>query len=138
MAGFELFGPTPRLLAGALGALAKRHEMISSNIANAETPGYRRRDLSFHDVLGAFGETGAAPARGVRPVRIEPLLLPVNPFLGLEAAAGAEEERLDRNQVRLDRELSRLVENALRYEASLVLLSRKLAGLRYAIEEGRR
>ena len=48
------------------------------------------------------------------------------------------EERLDGNSVSLDRQMALMTENSLSYEASLTLLSLALAGLRYAIGEGRR
>jgi flagellar basal body rod protein FlgB len=48
------------------------------------------------------------------------------------------EDRLDGNSVSLDRQMGMLTENSLAYEASLTLLSRTLANLRYVIGEGRR
>ena len=48
------------------------------------------------------------------------------------------DDRLDGNSVGLDRQIAMLTENSLEFEANLALLSRKFAGLRYAIGEGRR
>ena len=50
---------------------------------------------------------------------------------------GGGEDRLDGNSVSLDQQIGLLNENALNYEASLTLLSRTLAKLRYVISEGR-
>jgi flagellar basal body rod protein FlgB len=47
------------------------------------------------------------------------------------------EKKLDHNQVDLDREMTRFAENTLLHETSVTLMSRSLAGLRYAISEGR-
>ena len=88
MVGFKLFNFTHELLALSLRTRAARHEVLSANIANADTPGYRPKDLDF-------------------------------------------------NAVSLDSQMALLTENSLGYEASLTFLQRALAGLRFAIREGR-
>jgi flagellar basal-body rod protein FlgB len=141
MAGFTLFGPTQQLLMAALRLRGARHELLTANIANADTPGYRSRDLDFTTALRSLVQSNVQPAdktgdQGVlastHPQHLQPS--------GTTIALIEEEEgegKLDRNQVDLDREITQLTENALLQETSLTLLSRTLAGLRYAIGEGR-
>lgn len=142
MAGLKLFDGTHRLLELSLRTRAARHEVLSANIANADTPGYRPRDLDFALVMRTAAESGAMASRET------------NASGDLLAASGLDlqsaiyesdnsdsrhgEDRLDGNAVSLDRQMALMTENSLAYETSLTLLSRALAGLRYAIGEGRR
>ena len=46
-----LFDPTIEGLARTLTLHQRRHEVLTSNLANVETPGYRARELDFQDAL---------------------------------------------------------------------------------------
>lgn len=144
MAGFELFTATHRLLALSLRLRSQRHELLTANIANADTPGYRPRDIDFTSALSTFVNRGSQPDEsrspgGIAFISTDPLNMRL-PAAGLEEAESwvKVEEKLDENAVDLDREVSKLMENSLAYEASLTLLGRMMARLRYAISEGRR
>ena len=142
MAGFTLFGSTHQLLSLSMRLRAMRHEFLAANIANADTPGYRARDLDFSAALRAFYAPETMPDRGgasgIQLVGSRPF----DPAQGgvddslirIQEAEG----KLDRNSVDIDRQIATLVENSLSYETSIALLARTLAGLRYAIGEGRR
>ena len=99
-----------------------RHRVVSENIANAETPGYRARRVDFEDELReAFSE--ASPSRS-----------------GVEARAEIDRRaplKADRNSVDLDLEMARLSENTLRTVALSRLLARKYASLKAAIAGAR-
>lgn len=144
MASFELFTATHRLLTLSLRLRSQRHELLTANLANADTPGYRPRDIDFASALRAFVDRGAppggsgSPGGGIELISTHPLVQ--MPAAGLESPAPwvKVEERLDENGVDLDREVSELMENSLAYEAGLTLLGRLMARLRYAISEGRR
>ena len=64
MVGFKLFNFTHELLALSLRTRAARHEVLSANIANADTPGYRPKDLDFNAVMKSAVE---ASSNGRRP-----------------------------------------------------------------------
>jgi len=151
MAALKLFGFTHQLLERSMRVRSARHELLSANIANADTPGYRPKDLDFtvvmrsaldereereikpdgararHDV-GGLNALSALNAIDIQSMVYEPEF-PNNRH---------GEDRLDGNGVSIDRQMALMSENSLAYEASLTLLSRALAGLRYAIGEGRR
>ena len=58
----------------ALDLIAQRHKALSSNIANMDTPNYRRKDISFSQYLGGTAnplETRLAAIMGPSPVTIE-------------------------------------------------------------------
>jgi flagellar basal-body rod protein FlgB len=141
MAGLKLFSFTQQLLELSMRGRAARHEVLSANIANADTPGYRPRDVDFSSIIRSAVETEGLSAEE-RDQRMEQLS---NSPLDLESVIyqpefpddRAGEDRLDGNSVSLDRQVGLLTENSLAYEANLTLLSRTLAQLRYAISEGK-
>jgi flagellar basal-body rod protein FlgB len=142
MSGFKLFNFTQQLLELSTRVRAARHEVLSANIANADTPGYRPRDLDFKSLMQSALE---AKDDDLRPSerRVDALSPSAQDLQSMvyepeypDSRHG--EERLDGNSVSLDRQMALMTENSLSYEASLTLLSRALAGLRYAIGEGRR
>jgi len=142
MAALKLFGFTQQLLELSMRVRSARHELLSANIANADTPGYRPKDLDFTGVMRSAleerrdppGDTRARQTEGgMNAIDIQSMVyepeFPNNRH---------GEDRLDGNGVSIDRQMALMSENSLAYEASLTLLSRALAGLRYAIGEGRR
>lgn len=138
MAGFELFGPIHQLLTTSLRVRATRHSLLSANIANADTPGYRPRDIDFAKILNTQLYQPQGPYRNGESVT----LLATNPQHHQDelwiSERTPEGEGLNRNGVELEGEVTRMAENSLHHETSLTLLSRTLGGLRYAISEGRR
>src|SRR5206468_8600985 len=67
-----LFDPTIEGLARTLTLHQQRHEVLASNLANVETPGYRARELDFQDVLKeAFEETTGGGWRARRRARFD-------------------------------------------------------------------
>jgi len=137
----SLFNFTEQLLELSMRVRGARHEILSSNIANSDTPGYRARDIDFRAIMQDAAELDDT-SKGTREQIMEAML--ARP-LELQSAAydigapygGGGEDRLDGNSVSLDQQIGLLNENALSYEASLTLLSRTLAKLRYVISEGK-
>ncbi len=115
-----LFDPTMRGLAEALTLHQKQHEVLASNLANVETPGYRAKELDFAAALRdafASGEDPEAPAP--RTNLLEDRTAPA---------------RADGNTVDVDLQMAKLGANGGRYVALAKLLSHKIAILRQAIE----
>ena len=140
MAGFTLFGATQQLLSFSMRLRSMRHELLAGNIANADTPGYRAKDLDFSAALKAAvapEKQAGADARlqliAARPSESAAAFAPES-LIRVQDAEG----KFDDNSVDLDRQIASLVENSLSYETSLTLLGRTLANLRYAISEGKR
>ncbi len=117
-----LFDTVSAGLSRALTLHHKRHEILASNVANVETPGYRSRDLEFKDALGMAFETGAADERA--PVVSEARLV--------DRPSGSM--RPDGNTVDIDMEMARLAYNRSRYTTYAEILTRRLGTLRRAIE----
>ena len=67
---------------GALDLIAERHKALSSNLANMDTPNYRRKDISFAQYLGAAAnplETALSMKLSPSPVTVETSNQKVNP-----------------------------------------------------------
>jgi len=94
--------------------LSARQKLVASNIANADTPGYRSRDLDF--------QREYMDCAGLSPKEVE---------------VGGLQTKNDGNNVSLDREARLLSENALRFNVASQLMRSRLRGLRSAIQEGR-
>lgn len=139
MAGFRLFGLTQDLLTTSLRVRAARHSVLSANIANADTPGYRPRDIDFARALQTAVHRQESPIDSQGQLTLVSTGTLPQPQPGLVSTEITDGEiALDGNRVELDSEITRMTENTLHHEASLTLLSRTLGGLRYAISEGRR
>lgn len=105
-----------------LDAVALRHEAIASNIANLETPGYKRLDLapSFQSELDR-----ACATRDPRQIAsLQPALAP-DP----DAVPNSQ----DGNTVNLEKEMAQLNQNTLAHSLETQLVSNMLLRLRMAI-----
>lgn len=94
--------------------LSARQQVVSSNIANADTPGYKTKDVDFASEL-ALQMAGGKP--------------PVVEVSGLQT-------KNDGNNVNLDREARLLAENALRFNIASKLAHSDLQAVRSAIDSG--
>ena len=105
-----------------LDATVKRHEAIAANIANAETPHYKRIDLapSFRvELQSALASQNASQLTSLRPqLAVDPHALPVN---------------RDGNTVNLEHELVEMSQNSLQHAVESQLVSASLLKLRLAI-----
>lgn len=108
-----------------------RHELLSSNIANAETPGYRPLDASFESYLSRASElraTNPAHLGASAQSRFE-----MSIFEDPAAAPGN-----DGNMVSMEREMAKISANSIRYRSAAEMFNRRLALLRYASTDGQR
>ena len=116
----------------ALLARSARQATLASNIANADTPGYKARDLDFATQLR---EADKAPAPAVL-ARTNPShsagSLPA-PSTGALIERESDQPSQDGNTVDVDAERTRFADNALRYEAALRHLNTQIKNLTSAI-----
>ncbi|RJG09876.1 flagellar basal body rod protein FlgB [Pseudomonas cavernicola] len=114
----------------ALGFRAQRAEVLANNIANADTPNYKARDLDFASVLA---EQSAKTQRG--PVALNRTDSRHLSAEGLAMADSALQYRtpsqpsIDQNTVDAQLEQSNYAENAVQFQASFTLLNSKFKGL---------
>lgn len=159
-----LIDPAQQVLGAALNGIAKQQQVVASNLANIDTPGYRPRSLDFETALRAELEASGAAGildgdgvagpdgRGMRApstsssaasglARSDPRHL--SGLAGPATGAGAGIEtfdanlRNDTNTVDLESEVTALAENQIKFAAVSRLLTGKLGMLRDVATGGR-
>ena len=117
--------------AEALTLRAQRAELLAANLANADTPNYKAKDLDFARLLTGLVNTADESLRQTHAAHRD----------SSGAIAGEHEvlyripgqPTLDGNTVDTQVEQSKFLENALAYQASLTLLNQRISGLQLAI-----
>lgn len=118
----------------ALNIRAHRQQLLASNIANADTPHYKARDVDFKSALqGALGgKPGALPLAQTVAGHLKPQgTTPYNAALQYRTET---QSSIDGNTVNLDVERGQFAENALHYEASLTFINGLLRTMQSAIQ----
>ncbi|NUN05453.1 MAG: flagellar basal body rod protein FlgB [Bdellovibrio sp.] len=134
-----LFDKTTNALATSLSMRQLRHNVTSSNIANAETPGYHAKKMDFEGALqraldlDGANSLSASDSKhfGIGSVAVSK----TRPDI-YDDPEGAVNN--DGNTVDVEKEMSALSENAVLYKAALQLINKKMAALKYAATDGGR
>jgi flagellar basal-body rod protein FlgB len=134
----QLGGPLLQVLHKALDASWLRQQVIANNIANVETPGYKRWEVSFEKQL----QRALAEGENLSLARTHPAHFGRAPSLGdvqpqvyqvLDSSY-----RNDGNNVDIDAEMAKQTANYLNYNLLTRLVTGHLEMLRIAVTEGRR
>jgi flagellar basal-body rod protein FlgB len=121
------------LLRTRLNQLSERQRLISENIANASTPGYRPRDLdtsSFEHALAAAG----GQSSGLQMVRTAPghMMPGGNPNADAIMTHDDSETTIDGNAVVLEDQMAKASETRMQFETAITLYQKGLDLLRMA------
>ena len=132
------FDGTINLLQKSLNVRSVQHQVLSSNVANADTPNYKAFEVAVDEELRKLG-TGKPR---IQLTRTQSSHLPVgraevDRVTLKNSPAPALSLRADGNTVDLDRAMGELSENTIKYKTSAQLISMKLKGLKNAIMGGR-
>ena len=129
-----------RALRFGLAGLAQRSQVISTNVANVDTPGYTARTVDFESVLRQ-AVADAQPPTGImmtvtNPAHIRPTtqLTTAQPIEGIDVTSAS---RNDGNNVDMDKEMTSLAQTNIMYDALTELESLQLAQTKLAVREGR-
>ena len=109
----QMLDPLAGQLERYMDLLSVRQKLVASNIANADTPGYRTQDIDFQSEFQSAA--GGAPH--------------VSEVDGLKV-------KNDGNDVSIDRESRLLAENALRFQLASNLMRQQIQSVRSAIQGG--
>jgi flagellar basal-body rod protein FlgB len=125
----------------ALSLRAKRQEVLASNIANADTPNYKARDIDFTSALQNALAKSQAPA--------SPLATTNAAHIGAAPADGSSladgtpvlfrsqiQNSADSNTVDMDTERNAFADNGLRYEASITMINQQIRAMLAAVQGG--
>jgi flagellar basal-body rod protein FlgB len=119
--------------AAALQVRSRRTELLANNLANADTPGFKARDIDFRSVLAKASGNSTGP-----------VAMAATQAGHIQTAAGDTAQTdllyrtplapsIDGNTVDVQLEQAAFAENAVRYQATLTFLSAKFRGLMTAI-----
>lgn len=123
-------------LTKAMDLSQRRNEVITSNIANAETPGFRAGDLDFAGELEkAFGERKNSAITKTNAKHLDISAADGQAHI-VEDFTGAT--KADGNNVDLDIQMGQLTMNAGRYRGAATLIRKQLGLIKLAIREGAR
>lgn len=115
--------------------LSRRQQVVASNIANIDTPGYRTKDISFHATMEELLSGSALGLRGSQPERLESWsFAPAEPEV---FEVNGLPTRPDQNNVNIDQEMLKLAETSFGYTMITQLLRTKFRMIANSINEGR-
>lgn len=128
-----LDSPMMKVLETGLDASSLRQKVLSDNIANVDTPDFKRSDVNFQQILGeALGETGTnLPLKVTSPQHIQDVSSSVQSGVVTDRSTTL---RNDGNNVDIDREMANVAENGLYYNSVTQTVTNQLGLLRMAID----
>jgi len=131
-----LFSDTaPGLMKKSLNMMSTRQSLISSNISNVDTPGFKASDIDFQAQLrDALGSKGSLNMRTTNSKHIGPS----NSNIKDLAPDPFEEDAVAKsngNNVDIDNEMAKMAENQIMYNATVQLMMKRGSSIRAAITE---
>lgn len=135
-----LLSHSDRLQIESINHRLVRNKVISGNVANAETPGYRSIGYGFEDQLAAMSpKAGEMSLKATDPRHFVTDQTTADGTVEADVyMRPTESVGEDGNTVDMDQEMARMAENQILYRAAVDLINRKLGTVRYAISGGGR
>lgn len=121
----------------ALDATWLRNEAISNNIANVNTPGYKRATVEFENILKDKMIERTVPLRttNIRHIGKNNSIHNINPKIKINKEYSTKH---DKNNVNIDVEMANLAKNTIMYNAIVNQTSREFEKIKSVISEGGR
>ena len=137
MADIRITDRTIAVLQKSLDLRSQKQQVIAGNIANAETPGYAARKLTFEDSLRLAIKTPEMTGNKTNAKHF-----PIGPsgISGVQGTITRKNDAVafgDGNSVSVEDEMLDLAENQLLYEAGSQILKKKFSMLKFAVSDGR-
>jgi flagellar basal-body rod protein FlgB len=127
MGNSTIFDRTVSQIQDRLNLVSQSHKLVSHNLANANTPGYQAKDISFKGLLHeSLGEQRVHLAKSNQRH--------IAPHGFSSSAISAEVE--EKGPVSLEQEMMKLARNSIEYQYMVNLLNKKFTNLKLAIGEG--
>ncbi|MCH5268010.1 MAG: flagellar basal body rod protein FlgB [Lachnospiraceae bacterium] len=117
------------VLEKACDASWTRNSLISNNIANVDTPGYKRKDLRFEEYLGNAVSLGTSLDEEIANVDLDTLTGTTYTDYGMVSY------RLDGNNVDIDTESAELAKNQIKYYTMLDSVSQEFSRLKMVVQK---
>ena len=138
MSDMSIFDRQIQLIQKSLDFRAQRNILLSGNIANIETPGYKAKDIVFEQALGeAMRSQQPGPLDVTNPRHLDgsgrrPLAMVTGEVIDSSNPVGS----VDGNSVELEKEMAKLAENQVSFQALTQMMTFKFNQLRTAMREG--
>lgn len=125
----------PKMMVKSLNMMSTRQNLISSNISNVDTPGFKASDIDFQAQLrDAMGSKGALNMKATNEKHYGPsnhnmMKMEPEPF---------EEDTVAKsngNNVDVDKEMAKMAENQIYYNATIQLMMKRGSTIRSAVTE---
>ena len=124
----------------ALSLRAQRQQVLASNIANADTPNYKARDIDFASAMASATAKGTGAGSGMATTAANQLAQPNDgstlpdgtPLLYRQPVQGSA----DGNTVDMDMERNQFADNGIRYEAGISMINQQIRNMMAAIQGG--
>ena len=130
-----VFNDTYHVLGQGLNISARKQNLISSNIANIDTVGYKPKELDFQSALKkALTDKPKAEIRVSNPKHFNGLEDYNHNSLKDHREDDSDVYHLD--SIDIDKEMTKLAENNLKYKTMTEMLLRKMSMMKYSIVEG--
>ncbi|MHA0855958.1 flagellar basal body rod protein FlgB [Paenibacillus sp. CMAA1364] len=130
-----LNGVTFQKVQTAIDASNTRQQVISNNIANAETPYFKRSEVSFESLLQQNMNDGMPRLKGIRTDMRHFVIGPVS---GVPSPKVSQDESTvmnnNLNNVDIEQEMSLLADNQLRYNSYITLVNQQIKMMRTAVQ----
>ncbi|HYA15754.1 MAG TPA: flagellar basal body rod protein FlgB [Syntrophales bacterium] len=119
-----VFDKTMKLLSSMIDFRSQKHQLITSNVANIDTPGYTSKDLQFKGIIG-------------EEMQKQLVKTDKRHLSGEFANTGVVDGDIvdSGERVNIETEMTNLAENHLMYNTSVELLSRKLRSIKGVFNE---
>ena len=118
-----------------MGRLSQRQQIVSSNLANIDTPGYKTKDISFHATMQELLSEEPSELNVTRLGHTKGMAIAIPQVQAFEVQGLTLRE--DQNNVDLDRELLKLSETSFSYSLMSQMLRGKFRTISSSINEGR-
>jgi flagellar basal-body rod protein FlgB len=115
--------------------LSQRQQIVASNLANIDTPGFKTKDISFHATIQELLSENAVNPQTTHPEHIQGMLQVFPPAQVFEVQGLVS--RADENNVDLDREMLKLSETSFAYSLITQIIRGKFGMIATSINEGR-
>jgi flagellar basal-body rod protein FlgB len=120
-----IFERTVNQIQDRLNLITQSHKLVSNNLANASTPGYQAKDLSFKSLL----------QESLRGSNLQ-LTKSNQHHIASAGSSAISAEVEETGPVSLEQEMMKLAKNSVEYQYMVSLLNKKFAHLKLAISEG--
>jgi flagellar basal-body rod protein FlgB len=119
----------------ALNVRAARQELLSSNVANGDTPNYKARDIDFSSVLSDALSSNIKKTDLTTTSQMHISPNATNSIVSQALYRVPQQPSADGNTVEMDAERAKFADNSIKYDASLTFISGQIRNLMTAIQE---